>query len=584
MVEFFKDVYGSNKSKFIRILLLTILSSVTAGVGVVMLIPMLSFLEISSEETGLFADVIAKFSNVPKWQLILVVLIAYILLMTLKSLISSILGVKEMEMVQSYLKNLRLRFYDAIAVSDWETFKSYKKTDLSNYFMNETGRISYVVMLFIHLFVIIITALINVIIAFFINVPMTLMVIGVGVAFVAVFKSVRTKARTFGENIQITNEHFFEEMTNQMNGIKEIRSYGVERKQYKLFEKRANEYEASQNKYRRLEVMPQFLLSVGSAIIVVAVFLVAYMGLNMSIGRIAVLVYIFARLWPSFSSAQSYLQEVMAILPVYKNMKDVINNLERNKVEESDSKSFDMNEGITFKNVSFSYADSEDPEDLIENISFEIKKGSVTAFVGKSGAGKSTLVDIVLGFLHPKSGEVAIDGVSIEEIGYSSLRKSVSYIPQDPILLNSTVRENLERFHTGATEEEMIAALKKAQAWDVVSKLSDGLDTVIGDRGIRLSGGERQRIVLARALMGSPKLLVLDEATSALDYENEKKIRDILIELKGELTVLLVAHRLSTIQSADHVIVIENGTITENGTYSELIINKEGYLGQMING
>ena len=263
-------------------------------------------------------------------------------------------------------------------------------------------------------------------------------------------------------------------------------------------------------------------------------------------------------------------------------MRKVISDLKESQVQDVECGSqFVFDKAIEYRNIAFKYNDSE--EDLIEDASFELRRGEITAFVGKSGAGKTTLVDIVLGFLEPISGEIKGDGKVVDSSSYAAFCKGVSYIPQEPLLLNSTVRDNIATFHPGISDDDIIESLKKAQVWDVVNKLPSKLDTVIGDKGIRLSGGERQRIVLARALAGNPKLLVLDEATSSLDYENEKKIRDILISLRGELTVLLVAHRLSTIQSAEHVIVIENGTITEDGSYKELINNKDGYLGRMVN-
>ena len=150
-----------------------------------------------------------------------------------------------------------------------------------------------------------------------------------------------------------------------------------------------------------------------------------------------------------------------------------------------------------------------------------LPKGSVTALVGRSGAGKTTIADLLLGFLRPTGGEIRIDGVALSEENLPAWRQGMGYIPQSPLILNASVRENLKRFHPDATEEEMVAALKKAQAWSFISDLRDGLDTMLGDEGVRLSGGERQRIVLARVLMGHPRLIVMDEATSAMDYESE---------------------------------------------------------------
>ena len=155
-------------------------------------------------------------------------------------------------------------------------------------------------------------------------------------------------------------------------------------------------------------------------------------------------------------------------------------------------------------------------------------------------------------------------------------------MPQDPLILNTSVRENLTRFHPGATEEQLVSALKAAMAWEFVSRLPEGLDTALGDRGVRLSGGERQRIVLARVLLGRPSLIVLDEATNALDYESETAFRQVIRQMSGSAAVVLIAHRLATVRMADRAAVLENGRIVEEGTICDLLAKPNGYLAGMV--
>lgn len=219
----------------------------------------------------------------------------------------------------------------------------------------------------------------------------------------------------------------------------------------------------------------------------------------------------------------------------------------------------------------------------MEDVSFSLNVGKITALVGRSGAGKSTTADLLMGFLTPDSGEITIDGCPLTQENSRAWRKNIGYIPQSPLLLNDTVRENLKRFHPDATDQELIDALKKAVAWEFVQKLPQGLDTLLGDRGVRLSGGEGQRIVLARVLLGHPRLIVLDEATSALDYESEGAIRDVLSSLRKDAAILVIAHRLATVMIADEAVVLEQGKITESGAFSQLIHNPGGYLAGMVN-
>jgi len=206
----------------------------------------------------------------------------------------------------------------------------------------------------------------------------------------------------------------------------------------------------------------------------------------------------------------------------------------------------------------------------------------MTAVVGRSGAGKSTLIDLFMGLNQPECGEVLVDGMSLTKDNLISLRKVVSYVPQDPFLFNTTVRENLMLVNPNATEEELWEALYFSSAAEFVKKLPDGLDSVIGDRGIKLSGGERQRIVIARAILRKPSILVLDEATSALDSENEAKIQQAIENLKGKMTIIVIAHRLSTIQKADQVVVLDEGKIIQKGGFVQLAEEKKSVFSNLV--
>ena len=190
-------------------------------------------------------------------------------------------------------------------------------------------------------------------------------------------------------------------------------------------------------------------------------------------------------------------------------------------------------------------------------------------------------MNLLLGFLLPEAGAVDVDGEPLNAANIRAWRRQVGYVPQDPLILNASVRENLTRFHPGAGDEELVAALQKAMAWDFVSRLSDGLDTLLGDRGIRLSGGERQRIVLARVLLGHPSLIVLDEATSALDYETEAAFQGVITSLGRDAAVVLIAHHSSTIAMADTAVVLENGVVAEQGSVADLLERKGSYLSEM---
>jgi ATP-binding cassette subfamily C protein len=231
--------------------------------------------------------------------------------------------------------------------------------------------------------------------------------------------------------------------------------------------------------------------------------------------------------------------------------------------------------------VSYRY-DPNKQEFALVDVNIRVPANSMTAIVGRSGAGKSTLIDLLIGLVRPESGEVLYDGVPLTARNTLAHRRMVSYVPQDPFLFHSSIRDNLKLVDPNAIDERLWEALRFAAAEDFVRQLPDGLDTIIGDRGIRLSGGERQRLVLARAILRKPSILVLDEATSALDNENEAKIQAALERLKGSMTIIVIAHRLSTIRNADQVIVIEQGRVVQQGAYHQLSSETRGTFSRLL--
>ncbi|MDR3012916.1 MAG: ATP-binding cassette domain-containing protein [Chitinispirillales bacterium] len=236
--------------------------------------------------------------------------------------------------------------------------------------------------------------------------------------------------------------------------------------------------------------------------------------------------------------------------------------------------SFDDN--ITLKNVNFSYPKCE--ETVLSDVSFEIKKGRVAALVGSSGSGKSTTLDLLPRFYDIGSGTISIDGIDIREINLPSLRKLFGIVSQETFLFNDTIGNNIAYgAEKCASQEEIIAAAKAANAWEFIEKMPKGLDTKIGERGVMLSGGQRQRLSIARALLLNPPILILDEATSSLDTESERLVQAAINNVMQNRTVLVVAHRLSTIQHADQILVLEDGRVVERGTHEELLTKNSRY-------
>ena len=225
---------------------------------------------------------------------------------------------------------------------------------------------------------------------------------------------------------------------------------------------------------------------------------------------------------------------------------------------------------IVLDNVSFAYKDNSD-QHVLHGVSLEVKPGEVLALVGPSGAGKTTLVNLIPRFFDPQSGGVCIDGQDIRSVQVKSLREQIGLVPQDTLLFGGTVRENILYGKLDATEDELIAAARAANAHEFIAQLSKGYETIVGERGVKLSGGQRQRIAIARAILKDPRILLLDEATSSLDSESEGLVQEALDRLMQGRTSVVIAHRLSTVHHADRIAVLEQGQLVELGTHAELI-------------
>lgn len=277
----------------------------------------------------------------------------------------------------------------------------------------------------------------------------------------------------------------------------------------------------------------------------------------------------FAQLNSTIQKAVAGSERVFEIL----DEKNSIYDLPNAKVLDSFSKD------IVYKNVNFSY---EKGKQILRGINIDIKKGQTVAFVGSSGSGKSTIANLVLRFYDVDNGEILVDGINIKDLKLSSLRDKIGVVSQDVFLFNDTIKYNISYGKMDATDEEIETVAKAANAHKFISKMPKGYNTLIGERGMKLSGGEKQRIAIARAMLKNPPILVLDEATSALDSESEKLVQEAIETLMKNRTVILIAHRLSTVINADKIVVIDKGCVAEVGKHQELI-DKGGIYSKLYN-
>ncbi len=581
MKKLISEILKKNKKRFIWILLLNIAVAVTGSVSIVMLVPMLDLLEISVGDSGTLQSLLTPFARMPYEYRAGIIIAIFVLLVLAKAFLSRSATLRQTKFLEDYERDLRSELYDSIAKADWEKLSALKSSELVNLMVTQCRQARFALQGIINLFSSFASAVTQLIIACLMSLPVTAVVLLVGVAFLWLFKPFQKRSRAFGEQAVEINRNLYREIQEQLLGLKEIRAYGAEKVHHERFSDLSQQSYDTNLKLAQLSVLPQLCYAIAAAVMVALAFVYGVIILQTGTAQLIVLVYIFSHLWPIFSSWQGQLQNIGAYLPAWEFLKKTIELIKHDgtsKLNAVTKISFDKE--LRFDNVSFMYRNGN--KEVLKDVSFTLPYGSITALIGRSGAGKSTAADLLMGLLRPGNGQILVDGIPLSEENAHSWHKSVGYVPQDPLLFNGTIRENLLRFHPEASEEVIIVALKQAIAWDFVSALPNGIDTVIGSRGLGLSGGQRQRIVLARVLLGKPRLIILDEATSALDYESESHIRETIAAQRGKTTILVIAHRLATIRSADHAIVLEDGKVVENGTMSELLMKDNGYMTKMV--
>ncbi len=314
---------------------------------------------------------------------------------------------------------------------------------------------------------------------------------------------------------------------------------------------------------------------------IVAALIALYIGYmdGVLFGDMAMVMFALMRLMPIAGLLIQGKTSIEGFTPAYEQLEDLRRQAAALEEPRGGSTFAGLQDGLRFKEVFFSYPGR---KAALDRVSLEVRKGQMTALVGPSGAGKTTVVDLMLGLYENSGGSILLDGKELGEFNLNSYRQRVGYVPQDPQLFNTTVRENLLWSAPEAGEQDIWQACRLANAEQFARELPKGLETILGDRGVRLSGGQRQRLALARAIIRQPDLLMLDEATSALDTESERLIQQSIENLSGEMTIVVIAHRLSTIRNADYMYVLDQGRVIEEGSYRDLTQQSKGRLKQMV--
>lgn len=587
LLHYLKKLYFFSGKILLFNLLGLIVVSFLDGMGMLLLIPMLSMSGILSMNfQGYSIWTYLNFFNVfPQGLSIHYILGLHILLVVGQNVIQQKISVKDVHIHQKFINHIKEEIYEKLLQVRWDFYLKTRKSNLINSLTKDIHHVEMGLKIFIQLITNIIFTCIQIGIAFWLSAEISLLVLicGVGLAFFS-WKFIK-RARELGNGATQSSREYLAGLTENLNGIKEIKTNSIEISRIGWLRSLNQNTLNEQIQYIKLQSYSQLSYKIALALIIASFIFVSINFFHTRPEALIGIILLFSRLWPRFAFIQANLQQLAFAIPAFKALLNLQNEIE---VYQETSFSDDttiaplqIKEMIECRNVFFKY-NAENFKFNLQDINIKIPANCMTAIVGHSGAGKSTLVDIIMGLNLPEKGEVLVDGTTLSDHRLAAFRKTIGFVPQDPFLFNTSIRENLMIMNPNSSEEELWEALRFSAAEEFVNLLPSGLDTEIGDRGIKLSGGERQRLVLARAILKNPAMLVLDEATSALDTDNEGKIQEALDRLKGKMTIIVIAHRLSTIRNADQVIVLEQGRVAQNGGYLELAMDQKGIFGEYL--
>ena len=560
-------------------------TSLTEGLGVALLFPILQVAGFNLANQGHVGHYTGEvrallvYSGLRPSLWLAFLLSIFMLLMALRSLFNRVQSVLTFRTVLTFELALSRRLYQAIINSDWLFLVRRRSSDFTHALTAELTRVATCTYLLIGTVSSAILSLVYIAIALKLSAGMTSLVLATGAALLLVSRRWMRSVHQSGTAVSESMSEVYSAATEHLQNLKAMKFYDAQTSDLEMFSSLQTSALQQSFDNTRDQAAAAFWFEAGSLLLLGGIIFASLQILNVAPASILLLLAVFTRLFPRLEAGQSQLQAFLSEVPAFENLMRIQSECVANaEIPATAGPGPAMAHEIQLERVSFRY--ETDRPLVLDDLSLSIAAGKVTAIVGSSGAGKSTVADLVDGLLSPLTGRVLVDGVELTPQAARSWRRHVGYVAQDTVLFHDTVRANLRWANPDATEQEMQESLSLAAA-DFVFALPQGLDTTVGDRGMLLSHGQRQRIALARALLRKPGLLILDEATSSLDFDNENRILEAIEQLHSRTTVLLIAHRISAIQRAAMIYVIENGRVAESGDWQSLISHPSHRVGSL---
>lgn len=559
MKDYLRTFVGYDPGAIRRAVALNFAAALTEGASLLMLLPLLSMAGVLGQNGAhqlpwldrIFASLGVAWS-------LEAALVVFVLLIFIQSQLALHRDRLSNSLQLHFGDHLRKTLYAAIARAKWSFLTGHHSAELLNTLTSEVQRISTGTYFLIRFFTITVMSLAYFAVALWLSTWLTLLALATGAALWWLLRGADDVAKQGGMLLSQSNRGFFAQIQEFLSAMKLIKIHGEETGNLRRFDRGVDRVSHYSIEFQRVRTRVQAVYRVGGAIALALVSYAALVWFRLPAAHLLVLIAIFARMLPQLSEMQSGRQQLLHMLPAYASWRKLLDEcLENQDTLESFDGAMLLRQGIAIERATFAHPKSHHTLS-IEQLFIPARK--TTAIIGVSGSGKTTLLDLLSGLLSPDTGSISVDGVPLHEV--HGWRKCIAYIPQETLIQNGTIRENLSWGNAEPTDAEIESALSRSALTELIKRLPKGLETEVGERGVKLSGGEKQRVALARALLRHPQLLILDEATSALDPDNHRLVIDSIRALHGNLTVLIVTHRSDELSGLiDGMVRVEQGVV-----------------------
>lgn len=536
-----------------------LLSGIANSIGLSALLPVLNIaFEDGAGERGEFeqttVDVLSAIGLTPSLGVLLAVIVAAVLI---KNSLVMFAEARIGYIAADVATELRMRLLRAVLRSRWGYFAGQSPGRLANSMSTEAFRASRAYVMGVRVIALLIESIVYGAFAIAVSWQATLLALAASVMILILSKRLVEMGRDGGVRQTHWYRQLLASLTDTLQSVKSFKAMGREHLADEVLSRETNELRGALKREALATAALESAQEPMYALVIAAGIWVALAQFDVEMATVMFLVLVLANLLKQVGKVQKQYQRLLTFDSAYWAMLETIEDAEGQAESLPGTRLPDLSDAIELQGASFSYGE----HDILSDVDLRIPARSLTCLVGESGSGKTTITDLVMGLVRPTAGIVRVDGIDLAEVDLAAWRREIGYVPQENLLLHDTVRRNVTLGDGAVDDAEVERALQAAGAWDFVSRLPDGIGTTVGERGTRISSGQRQRIMIARALLWHPRLLILDEATSSLDPDSDRAIAETLRTLAGELTVLVVAHHSALTEMADSVWRIERGSV-----------------------